>query len=343
MRCVAWSAIVAILIAAGPVLGQPKKPDVVAKLDGHLGGVAAIAYSGKGDRLATGSGNGVVRIWDAKTGELVARVDDDKHKTARVDHVAFSADGRYLSSSSRNIAGAWDLSDPKRIVLRYEDPYLPDPGKLGAVSGDGKLMYFTGTENNQPLLSSYSFGTRLIIKAELPAKLKPAAIASISDPGSALVALYCVTGEKNEAAGIALVGLGEPRVLGKDVPTPLEGQRVSISFAPDRSWLVVGNGSKVVYWRVPGSQVITGDAKSLPGSGHFVAAAGPRNVIAVASAPMGKKVAVSLYDVGGADPKRLAEYASGLDRISALAFSPDGSILAVGDDVDGVVQLWSLK
>ena len=50
-----------MLCAAGPVLAQPKKPDVVAKLEGHRGGVSAIAYSAKGDRIATGSGNGVVR------------------------------------------------------------------------------------------------------------------------------------------------------------------------------------------------------------------------------------------------------------------------------------------
>ena len=28
--------------------------------------------------------------------------------------------------------------------------------------------------------------------------------------------------------------------------------------------------------------------------------------------------------------------------VTALAFSPDGKLLAVGDNVEGVVQLWSL-
>ena len=49
----------------------------------------------------------------------------------------------------------------------------------------------------------------------------------------------------------------------------------------------------------------------------------------------GKSVHVTLFDVGGSEPKRLVEYDSGLERISALAFSPDGSILAVGDDAEG--------
>jgi WD40 repeat protein len=344
MRVAAILAVLIVPCMAAPVPAQSKKPEVVAKLEGHRGGVSAIAYSAKGDRIATGSGNGVVRIWDARTGELVFRVDEGKHNSARVSSVAFSADGRYLSSSSRAMAGAWDVSDPKRLSLRYEDPYGPDPAKLGVVSGDGRMIYYTGTENMVPVLSTYSFGNRSIGKPDLPAKLRPVAIAAISDSESALAALLCVAGEKGESAAIALVGLGDTRVLTRDVPPQVAGKPTSIGFAPDGKWLILGNGSKVTCWRVPGSQIITSDPKLLPGIRHFVAAAGPRNIVAAASeAGEGKSVQVTLFDIGGSEPKRLVEYDSGLERISALAFSPDGSILAVGDDAEGIVQLWALR
>jgi hypothetical protein len=344
MRSATSIALVVVLCAAGPAPAQQKKPEVVAKLEGHRGGVSAIAYSAKGDRIATGSGNGVVRLWDARSGELVSRVDQGKHSSARVTSVAFSADGNYLSSSSRTMTGAWDISDPKRLSLRYEDPFGPDPEKLGIVSGDGQLMYFTGIENMLPVLGAYSFGNRAIGKPDLPQKLRPIAMSAISDPESALVAIHCSTGEKGESAAVALVGLGETRVLMKDVPALTSGKPTSIAFASDAKWLVVGNGSKVACWRVPGSQVITSDPVLLPGTGHFVAAPAPRNVLAVAAGPANDRaVLVTLYDVGGTDPKRLSDYNSGLKRISALAFSPDGAILAVGDDDEGIVQLWALK
>jgi WD40 repeat protein len=344
MRSATSIALVIVLCVAGPMLAQQKKPDVVAKLEGHRGGVSAIAYSAKGDRIATGSGNGVVRLWDAKTGELVSRVDQGKHGSARVASVAFSADGNYLSSSSRTMTGAWDITDPKRLSLRYEDPFGSDPGKLGTVSGDGQLMYFTGIENMLPVLSAYTFGNRSISKLDLPAKLRPVAMSAISDSESALVAVHCAMGEKGESAAVALVGLGETRVLTKDVPAPSSGKPTSIAFAPDAKWLVVGNGSKVACWRVPGSQVISSDPIILPGAGHFVSCPGPRNVVVVASGPAnGRAVLVTLYDLGGTEPKRLADYNSGLTRISTLAFSPDGAILAVGDDDEGIVQLWALK
>ena len=182
MRGASWIGAIAVLATASTALGQAKKPEVVAKLEGHRGGVSAITFTAKGDRLATGSGNGVVRVWDAKTGDLIARVDDLKHNSARVANVAFSADGRYLSSSSRTTVGTWDLSDPKHLVLRYEDPYQADVGKLGAVSGDGRLVYYTGIENSQPVLRTYSFANRTVGNVDLPAKLKPIAIAPISDP-----------------------------------------------------------------------------------------------------------------------------------------------------------------
>ncbi len=340
---VALAAVVA-LCAAGPVFGQPKKPEVVAKLEGHRGGVSAIAYSAKGDRIATGSGNGVVRLWDARTGELICRVDDGKHNSARVTNVSFSAEGRYLSSSSRTMTGTWDISEPKRPTLRFEDPFGPEPGKIGTVSGDGRLMYFTGVENTIPVLGSYSFGNRATGKPELPAKLRPVAIAAISDTESALAALLCTAGEKGEAAAVALVGLGDTRLLTKEVPAPIAGKPTSLGFAPDAKWLVVCNGSKVACWRVPGSQVITGDPKLLPGGRHFVAAAGPRNIVAVASeAAANKSVQVSLFELSGNDPKVVAEYDSALERVSALAFEPDGSILAVADDAEGIVELWVIK
>ncbi len=342
MRGAIWVGAVAVLVMAGPALGQQKKPDVVAKLDGHRGGVSAVAFSAQGDRLASGAGNGDVRVWDAKTGEQLARVSEQKHGAARVGLVAFSSaqDGKYLSASSRSSIVVWDVSDPKRIITRYEDPNLPDPAKLGVITSDGKMCYFTSIENSAPKLQAYSLANRSIISADLPAKLRPLAMAPISDPLSGLVAVYCAAGEKGETGNVALIGLGETRLLAKDVPPPQENRPISIGFAPDAKWLVVGNGSKVAYWRVPGSQVIRGDPKLLPGESS-VAAAGPGNRVAVASVPeAGKKVTVTIYDVSGAAPKAIAGYDSGIDLVSVLAFSPDGSMLAVGDDVEGVVQIW---
>jgi WD40 repeat protein len=352
--------------------GSPAKPDVKAKLEGHRGGVSALAVSPKGDWVVTGSGNGVVRVWDAKTGELLGRVDDQKHNGAKINHVALSADGRLISSSSKNTVTVWGVAedpkldpkldpkaDPKsppnaeakggrRLVFIADDPDGPEPNKIGTVTGDGRRFYFTTPEGtrvgvgSQPLLGRSGPAT----SDEFRGAFAPWAMAAIPDPDSGLVALYGASrvGDKTEPA-IAFVGLGDARVAGRGVVRgQLANSPVSLSFAPDRRWLVASNGSEVMYWRVPGSQVISGDPKVLSNPAGYVAAAGPNGLIAVASRPEdGKKVTVTVVDVNSAEPRVVAVFATDIDRVSAMAFSPSGGMLAVADDVEGVVQLWSLE
>ena len=170
-------------------------------------------------------------------------------------------------------------------------------------------------------------------------------MAAISDFESGLIAMYgsVKEGGKSESA-VAFVGLGDGKVLGRGaVRTPIAGRPLSVAFAPDGKWLVACNGEDLMYWKVPGSQVVTGDPKFLASSPAFVAAAGPNNRVAYASPPEdGKKVKVTIVDLSGTTPKVVAVYATDIDKVSALAFSRDGATLAVADDTEGVVQLWGL-
>lgn len=345
MRVVVWVAVVAVLVVAGPAVGQDRKPDIRAKLKGHYGGVSSIAFDHKGDRIATGAGNGIVRLWDANSGLRLAKVDDRRHDSAAITLVAFSADGQYLSAASKTMVGVWDVADPKKISFRYEDGYSPEPGKTGAITGSGKRVYFTGTDAGSLTLRSYTLATHSLSSSELPPKFTPWALAPIPDPDSGLVAVYGLStiGDKGEPA-IALVGLGDPRVIGRGaVMNTIQGLPVTVSFSPDSHWLVICNGAEVMYWPVPGSHVLRGNPKKLANVKAYVAAVGPQNQLAVASPPEdGEKVTVTIYDLGSADPKPVATYATNIDRVSALAFSPDGMTLAVGDDVEGVVQLWAM-
>ena len=45
---------------------------MVAILSGHLNFVEAVSFSPDGTRLASGSGDGTVRLWDGATGALIS-------------------------------------------------------------------------------------------------------------------------------------------------------------------------------------------------------------------------------------------------------------------------------
>ncbi len=383
MRQSFWVGAVAVLIVGGPTQGQERKPEVLQKLEGHLGGVSALAFNPKVSLLASGAGNGVVRLWEAKSGDNLVRIDPSRPSGGRVNHLAFSSafDGNILSASSRNILSAssrngvfaWDLAPPpvpmpekkdpdpqdgepatgprppRTLPLVFEDALGFDPAKIGTITGDGKRVYLSAGEGIRTSVSSQVIAPRFgeNTSDELRGAFAPWAVSSISDAQSSLVAMYGVLkgGDKSELPVVAFVGLGEPRIIGRGtVRGQVSGRTSTIAFSPDNKWLIVCNGEDLMYWRVPGSQVVEGDPKFLVGSPAFAAAPGPNGIIAIASPPeAGKTAKVTLVNVSGAEPKVVAVYTSDIARISTMAFSPDGAMLAVGDDLEGVVQLWNMK
>ena len=82
-------------------------------LQGHSGWVTAVAFSSDGQRLASGSWDHSVKIWDVATGRAVRTIEDG---TKGIQALALSSDGRWLAAESAdNDVTLWNVANERDI------------------------------------------------------------------------------------------------------------------------------------------------------------------------------------------------------------------------------------
>ncbi|KAJ5776870.1 NACHT nucleoside triphosphatase [Penicillium odoratum] len=88
-------------------------------LEGHICVVCSVVWSPNGSRLASGSSDKTVRIWDLATGQTVFTIEGH---TDDVCSVAWSADGSRLASGSYDhTVKIWDLSTYQSVLILQTD------------------------------------------------------------------------------------------------------------------------------------------------------------------------------------------------------------------------------
>lgn len=94
------------------------------------GAVRSVAFSPDGERIASGSDDSTIRVWDAATGELV-RPALEGHQGS-VQYIAFSPDGKRVVSDDNTIQ-MWDAAVAAELVQSTARPknsgmVAPDTG-----------------------------------------------------------------------------------------------------------------------------------------------------------------------------------------------------------------------
>ena len=291
-------------------------------LTGHDRQVNAVAAAPDGSRLATGSSDGTVRIWDVATGQERAVLTGHR---GRVHTVAVAPDGSWLATGGARDTRVrlWDMATGKeRAVLASRKLRASRGVNVVTVAPDGGWLATGGLDHTVRIWDAATGKQR----SRFVASRGWVTAVVIAPDGS-----WLATGGFDVSVRIWDTVTGKQRA---SFATGA-GWVTAMALAPDGSWLAAGcSDGTVRIW-----DVATGNERAtLTGHAGLVAA--------VTVAPDGRWVA------GGASDGtlRIWDVATGKQRVAltghagqvmAVTVAPDGSWLAAGCN-DGTVRIWDV-
>ena len=275
----------------------------IATLEGHRNNVNSVSFSPDGSTLASGSSDRTVKLWDVATRQNIATLEGH---TYWVTSVSFSPDGSTLASGSWDkTIKLWDMATRRNIETLYSKGEITSL----AFSPDGKILASgsrkTSNDNAQVVL----WDMQAILQSQPQALVKISGDNQQGVSGEALTNPFVV--EVRNKNGVGLAGF------------------------PVRFTVTAGDGKLSGRFSVENA---TTDANGRAQSTLTLGDHPGTNTVEASVA--GRKVAFNAVGVGTPAPPIGSDYQTwhlpagaiarlGKGIIQEVAFSPDGSLLAV--------------
>ena len=285
--------------------------DELATLGGHADRAVQVVFSRDGERVASASADGVVRLWNTKTRELLG---EGKHDQ-RVMCLAFSPDDRRLASGGydRRVK-LWEAKTlrPLGMPLEHNSPLV-----TLRFSADGRTL--ATVARHESVVWDVTQQTARLRQPIAPSAWFYGAISPRLD----LVAL-----PMSAEVGVKLWNF--PATVEQ---CTLPEQSMAVAFSNDGSFLAVGEESGLLRtWALTNLNAITtlsthgGVIRAVAWSpdGHKLASGGRDSLLRLWEMPSGKL---------------LGTYRGHGGAVEGLAFSPDGGQIA-SCSADGTVKIW---
>ncbi len=295
---------------------QPRQGQLFFTYRGHSNPVNTVAWSPDGRRIASGSSDNRVQVWNANDGSNVFtyRGHSGSSSSSGVYTVAWSPDGKRIASgSSDNTVQVWDASDGSH-VFTYQGhsssvnavAWSPDGKRIASGSSDNTVQVWIANDGSH--VFTYRGHSYYVLTVAWSPDGKR--IASGSSDGTVQV-------WKASDGG--------------NVSTYRHSTTVNIvAWSPDGKWVASGSNDNTVHvWNT---------------SQEFIYGVHAEAVKAVAWSPDGQRIVSGSTDKSvkvwnASDGSNVFTYRGYSFPVNAVAWSPEGKRIASGSD-DRTVQVW---
>ena len=305
----------------------------ILKSDGSF--VDAVAYSPDGKILATGSGDGIVRLWDVATQRQIGDPLGTFSYARWIYSVAFSPDGKIVAAAGKDgVVRLWDVATHHLIGTPfsgdvsaiYSIAFSPHGDLLAAGHSDGTVQFWA-VPSGQQIGSPLHAGTVHSVAFSPDGTML--ATGGYDSANHGTVQLWDVNSRQP---------IGAP--IEKNILTSIVNILTvfSVAFSPDGKTLAAGEGDGTVLLlnvttRKETGSVFAENSSEIPSlafspDGNFLAGGNDQGMAQLWDVATVQRIGIPLMTDNRA--------------VDSVAFSPDGTTLATGSS-DGTARLWDVK
>ncbi len=291
--------LLALLVSSAPV-DPALLPGSPRAMVGHAGSVVAVTFAADGKTMASAGFDKTVRIWDVATGKELLKLSGPK---ASISSVAFSPDGKLIAAGDAGLAVTlWSLPDGKVVRVMHN----AEPLAHVVFSRDGKLLAGGGISGTSEVFAVADGKELYEVRVRTPEFTRDGSAIIGTNKLGAVVQYDAANGKQKKE---------------------LKGTRPTSSLlSADSKQLFAYSGND--------KEVIVIDASTGTSLGTFSGATAGISSVATSAdgalfAAASEDKTVRVYDA--ATRTLLRKFP--LEKVGFVAFSPDKSLLAVGDGV----------